>query len=134
VVARQGRPERLGAGDLGRDHVRRVVVVGRHLHGQLPARVEGGDQPPEQPFLVGQPVEGGVGEDHVPAALGEVGDVALLEPETVAGQAGRPLQHGRRAVEAECLGGLEVPVELSGQLTAAAAQVDHPATGHGPDQ
>ena len=46
-------------------------------------------------FLVGQPVEGGVGEDHVPAALGEVGDVALLEPETVAGQAGRPLQHGR---------------------------------------
>ena len=25
-------------------------------------------------------------------------------------------------------------MELSGQLAAAAAQVDHPATGHGPDQ
>src|SRR5918993_571883 len=46
MVAVEGRPERLGGGDFGGDHVRGVVVVGRHLHGQLAARVEGGDQPP----------------------------------------------------------------------------------------
>jgi hypothetical protein len=134
AVAVQGGPERLGAGELGGDDVRGVVVVGRHLHGQLAALVQEADQPAEQPRVVGQPVQGGVGEDDVPAALVEGGDVALLEPQAAAGQGRGPLEHRRRAVQAERLGGPHASVELGRQLAAAAAQVDHPAAGGRPDQ
>jgi hypothetical protein len=111
-----------------------MVEVGRHLHRQLAAAGEGAGQPPEQRLVVGQPLQGGVGEHHVPAAAAELGDVAELEAQAVAGQGAGALEHRRGAVKAERVAGLKAPVELGGQLAAAAAEVDRPAAGHRPDQ
>jgi len=130
----QRRPERLLARDLDGHHVAGMVEVGRHLHAELAAVGQGADEPPEQRLVVGQPVQGGVGEHHVPTAAVEGGDVAELEAEAVAGQRARPLEHRRRAVQAERLGRPQAAVERGGQLPVAAAEVDDPATGHGPDQ
>src|SRR4029453_18464297 len=43
-------------------------------------------------------------------------------------------QHRRRAVQPEGVRGLQAPVELGGQLPAAATEVGHPAAGGGRDE
>ena len=61
---------------LGRDDVRRMVVVRRHLHGKLAAGAQRPGEPGEQGGMVGQPVKRRVREHQVERLGGhEVDDV-----------------------------------------------------------
>ena len=84
--------------------MRGVVVVGRHLDGELTGLRQRGGQTPEERLVIGNPLQRGVGEDEVEVSLARKrADVSLLEPETVARE-GRALgQHRRRVVDADRL-------------------------------
>ena len=125
----EGLAERRLARDRDGRGVRRMVVVGWHLHGQLPVCRQRGGQTPQQRRVIGRPVERGVGEDEIVFVIaGERADVAGREAQAVA-RVGRGLrQHRRRVVDAERLPRSEMAVERPRQLAGAAPEIDdaHP--------
>ena len=125
------RAARIGllARQLGGHPVRGVLVVGRHLHRELAARAQGAAQAGHQRRVVGQPVQGRVGEHQIVLAVGGEGrDVGQLEAQPGAGEGARAGQHLRRAVDADGVGGAQGAVQLGGELAAAAAEVDDAPT------
>ena len=93
-------------GQLLDDPVRRVVDVGRHLHGELPAGAEQRGPLGQHPLVVGHPLEGGVREHDVDRPVDvERGDVALVEAQPTAGVRRGLGQHRVGRVDPERLGG-----------------------------
>lgn len=118
-----------------------VVIVG-DLDCELATGAQHPGEVRERGVMIGQPVEGGVGEHEVVARAGvEAGDVLQGEAqagrlEDRGGQRGRGLslrtgvgEHGRRAVEAESRTGPQALVEQLGELAGAAAEVDDVQVG-----
>lgn len=114
--------------------VGRMIVVGRHLEGELAPGSQLFGQAGEQTRVVGHPVQGGVGEDDVdgPGRF-PVLQVAPLEAhapghgrvEARIGQRGPgSLQHGVGVVHPDRLGRAQLAVQLDGQRPRTAAQVD----------
>jgi len=105
----RARPERqrLGEGalegDLGRDRMGGMVMVGGDLEGQLAAGAQRPGQPGEQRFVPVDPVEGGVGEHHVVFAPVKGADVAPLEADAVSVVGTAVFQHRGRPVHTQGL-------------------------------
>jgi hypothetical protein len=105
--------------------MRRVVVVHRHLHRELAAVGEGAGQAREQLRVVGQPLQGGVGEDHVVGGgRGEGGDVGALEAQAGRRKGGAVGEHGLGAVDAGGVGVGQAIMQGARQLAGAAAEID----------
>ncbi len=82
--------------------------------------------------MVGNPLDGRVGEDEVVGAIRrERPDVPPLEPEAVARERRCPGQHRQGGVDADRLPCRQPPVHFPRQLARAAPQVDHAHTGAG---
>src|SRR5215207_5354126 len=104
LIAAQCFPKWWFTRDRKRRQMRGVVVVGRHLNGELSNLRQRGGQTPEERLVIGNPLQRGVGEDEIKGCLArERAKVFLLEPETVARE-GRALgQHRWRVVDADRL-------------------------------
>ena len=111
-----------------------VIVVRRHLHCQLSARLERRRQLRKQRVVVLNPLQRRVREDHVQSAARELRDVAPLEPHSFAGMLSALVQHRVRAVHTDRLRRLRVLVQHSGQHAGSAAQVHHSSAGSGRHQ
>ena len=113
--------------------VRRVVVVHRHLDGELPARPQRAREPAQQRGMVGHPVQRGVGESEIEGLRGrELRDVELLEAQPL-----RPRhlgEHRGGIVDAQRLARSELAVQLERHVARAAAEIDHAHPGPRLDQ
>ena len=79
---------------LERDRMGRVVGIGGDLNGQLTSGAQPRGQLVQQSRMIGNPLQAGIGEDDVEAAVGvEAADIAQLEPQTVPGKGKGPGQH-----------------------------------------
>src|SRR3990172_5574807 len=75
--AAQGLSEGRLSGHRHRHSMGGLLVVGGDLDRDLSPLGQGPGEPAEQPLMVGDPVQGGVGEDQIPGSLvGEARDVA----------------------------------------------------------
>ena len=134
-VAGEGRAEGLFPGDPLRDQVRGMVVVRRHLHGELAAGGKRGRQPGEERGVIVDPMKRGVREHDVERLGGRpLGDVAELEGQAVARVRRASLEHRARGVEPErrgCPGSL---VQRARELAGAATEIDDASPWAGLDQ
>ncbi len=111
------------------DGMGRVVGIGRDLNGKLTSGAQARGQLTHQSRMIGNPVQAGVGENNVEAALGaEAADIAQLEPQTVPGKGMGLGQHRLRRIDPDRCSSLGVRVEPGSQLSGAAPQIDHVAT------
>ena len=121
------------------EHVGRMVGVGRDLDGQLTGRGQGGRPLPEHGWVIGNPLEGGVGEDNVivrgvVVAPGELVDVSQLEMQPFTGQRTGLVEHGGGVVDAERVGRLHAHVQLLGEGPGPTAEVDDASPVHAAEQ
>ena len=112
-----------------------MVVVRRHLHGELAAGGKRGRQPGEERGVIVDPMKRGVREHDVERLGGRPpGDVAELEGQAVARVRRASLEHRARGVEPErrgCPGSL---VQRARELAGAATEIDDASPWAGLDQ
>ncbi len=109
-----------------------VLEVRRHLHRELPLRRQLVAQPLDQRRMIRRPLQARIGEHHVDRfGRRPRRQVTLLEPHAVAGVGRGLLEHVGRAVDADGLDGVHMTMQLGGELTGTAAEVDDPAARHG---
>ena len=112
-----------------------MVVVRRHLHGELTAGGQRGRQPREERGVVVDPVQRGVREHEVEGLGGRpLGNVAELEGQAFARVRRASLEHRARGVEPE-RGARSGPlVQRAGELAGAATEIDDAPPGARLDQ
>ena len=122
------RQERLGRGDLVGDAMRRVVGIGGHLHGELPAGRQRSPPAAEHLGMIRHPLQAGVGDDQVVVtAARPLAEVAAGEAQPVVTAADRlpgRVEHRIRGIDADHLLDAEAIGDLGGELTDSAAEVD----------
>jgi len=102
----------------------------RHLHRQRATRRQLRQQPREQRCMPTQPVQRGIGVDHVhPASLWRLGrpaaEIRLREPAPRRGAA-RLFQHRRRAIDAQHIRPRPALLQEHAHIAGPAAQIHHP--------
>jgi hypothetical protein len=126
-IAGEHFPKRRLRRDLGRNQMRRMIMVGGNLYRQLPPLAQGGCQAAQQRRVIGHPLQGGVGEDEIVISLSrECINISRHETESITSEGRRLGQHCRRAIEAQRLPRVEMDMQLPRQLARATPQIDHP--------